>query len=292
MLNIIKSDIYRLFRSVGFYIAVALIIIISVMSIITMQGGRIGISASIGVEETENSDNLPGSTGENAMTYEKLDKLNRAKSVSEFRSIMKSFGSYELDKEIIGQNANLYYVIIFIVGIIITKDFSYKSVKNTLSSAVSRKKYFFSKFLLVLGISTILILFNNYFTYFLNIIVNGKEFASTFADITKVTLLQLPLLYGIICLLICFAFLTKKTSLFNTISIPFLMICELIIIMITSMFKIKANFLVTYELQSVMNSLVSNPTNEFIWKCSLLGIAYMIVFTIIGYYSFKNAEIK
>lgn len=277
MFNIIKSDLYRLFRSKAFYIVIGIVIIMAIVSVVSMSPGHIGLSvgSNIDVSDTET-----------------LSKISSAKSLGEFRDIMKSFGTFKLDREVIGQNVNLYYMFIVFVVIILTKDFSNKSIKNTLSSAISRKKYYISKLILILGISTLLILFNNYLSYFLNLAVNGKEFASSIGEITKMTVYQLPLLYGIISLLVSIAFITRKTSMFNTISIPFIMVFQLVVITITSMFRIKADWFTNYELQYALVNLTNNPTNSYILKCSLLGIGYIVIFGLIGYYVFRKAEIK
>lgn len=277
MFNIIKSDLYRLVKSKGFYIAIGIVALLSIISVITLEAGHIGLSVGSSVDVTD---------------AETMSKISSAKSLGEFRDIIKSFGPFKLDKEIIGQNVNLYYMFIVFVVIILTKDFSNKSIKNTLSSAISRKKYYVSKLLLILGMSTLLILFNNYLSYFLNLAVNGKEFSSSIGEITKITIYQLPLLYGIICLLVCIAFITRKTSIFNTISIPFIMVFQLVVVTIISIFRIKADWFTNCELQYALFNLANNPTNSYILKCSLLGIGYIVVFGLIGYYAFKKAEIK
>lgn len=278
MFNIIKSDLYRLVRSKGFYIAIGIVIIMSIISVLIIQAGHIGIS--VGTSSVDITDT------------EAISKISSAKSLGEFRDIMKSFGTFALDKEIIGNNANLYYIFIAFVAIILVKEFSNKSIKNTLSSAISRKKYYCSKLLFILGISTLLILFNNYLNYFLNLLINGKEFASSIGEITKLTIYQLPILYGIISLLVCFAFIIRKGSLFNAISIPFFMIVQLLFTVITSLFRIKADWFTNYEFQYILANLTNNPTNEYILKCSILGIGYIVVFSLIGYYVFNKAEIK
>ena len=276
MLNIIKADLYRLIRSKGLYIAIALVILIAIISIVTLSGPSIGFSVG---------------TNADSVDVETMQKISAAKSLGELRSVMKSIGSFELDRDILKQNGNLYFFFIAFVVIIITKDFSSKTIKNTLSSAISRKKYYVSKLLLVLGLSTLLILFNNYFSYFLNLIVNGKEFTSSIGEITKITLYQLPLLYGIICLLVCIAFITRKTSIFNTISIPFLMVFQFIVITLTQLLRIKADWFTNYDLQWAMLKLANNPANDYILKCGLLGLVYIVIFGLIGYYVFKKAEI-
>ena len=44
---------------------------------------------------------------------------------------MKSQGEFKLDKEILGQNVNLYYVFIVITVVTLCVDFSNRTVKNT-----------------------------------------------------------------------------------------------------------------------------------------------------------------
>ena len=224
MFNIIKSDLYRLVKSKGFYIVIGVVIIMAIISVISMSEGHIGLSVGSSVDVTD---------------AETLSKISSAKSLGEFRDIMKSFGAFKLDRKIIGQNVNLYYMFIVFVVIILT-----------------------------------------------------KEFSSNIGEITKITIYQLPLLYGIICLLVSIAFITRKTSMFNTISIPFIMVFQLLVMTITSMFRIKAEWFTNYELQYALVNLSNNPTSSYILKCSLLGFVYIVVFGLIGYYAFKKAEIK
>lgn len=277
MLNIIKSDLYRILKGKAIYIIFIVVSLLIVVSVVGLSAGHIGlgVGSNINVEDTD-----------------LLQKISNVNSLTEYRNILKSYGSFALDKDIIGQNINLYYMFIVVVVTVLTVDFSNKSIKNTLSSAISRKEYYLSKLFLALGLCTIIILFNNYFSYFLNLIVNGDQFASSFIDITKLTIIQMPLIYGIISLLLCLAFVFKKTSMFNTVSIPFIMVIQLVVIGVTNLFKIKANWFYNYEVQFALSNLASNPTSNYILKCTLLGIIYIVVFNLIGYYSFKNTEIK
>lgn len=277
MINMMKADLYRILKGKAIYIVILIIILLSTVSIIGLSAGHIGlgISSSNMMEDTEMA-----------------KELMEAKSLKDVRRVMKNQGSFPLDKEEIGQNVNLYYLFIVIVVMILCTDFSNKTVKNTLSSAISRKKYYLSKLILIFGISTILILFHNYGFYIANYLINGKEFSSSLTDVTKITIIQLPLIYGIISLLVCFAFLFKKTSTFNTISIPFIMAIQLIVIGITSLFKWKADWFYNYELQFALANLANNPTGSYLIKCIGLGIIYIIIFNLIGYYAFIKSEIK
>lgn len=277
MINIIKSDLYRILKGKAIYIVLAIIIILTMVSVVGLSAGTIGLSFGTGVD-----------TSDAGLTTE----VNNAKTLGEYRKIIKNSGAFSLDKEIIGTNTNLYYFFIVITVIVLATDFSTKSIKNTISSAISRKEYYFSKLLLVLGLSTFLILFNNYGAYLLNLIINGKAFSTPLLEFTKLTIIQLPLLYGIISLLVCLAFVFKKVSLFNSISIPLIVVIQIIMISVTNLFKLNITWINDYEIQTALIKLVNSPTNTYIISCIILGVAYCAIFNIIGYYSFKKAEIK
>ena len=277
MINIIKSDLYRILKGKAIYIVLTIITILIMVSVVGLSAGTIGLSFD---------------TGSDTSDVGLATEVNNAKTLGEYRRIIKNSGAFALDKEIIGTNTNLYYFFIVITVIVLAADFSVKSIKNTISSAISRKEYYFSKLLLVLGLSTFLVLFNNYGAYLLNLIIDGKAFSTPLLEFTKLTIMQLPLLYGIISLLVCLAFVFKKVSLFNSISIPLIVIVQIIMISVTNLFKLNATWINDYEIQTALMKLVNNPTNKYVVYCAILGVMYIIIFNIIGYYSFKKAEIK
>lgn len=277
MINIIKSDLYRILKGKAIYIVLAMITILTVVSVVGMSPGHLGLSIGSNIDMSD---------------LELMEEISSANTLGEYREIMKNDGAFELDRDIVGTNVNLYYFFIVITVVVLATDFSNKSIKNTISSAISRKEYYFSKLLLILGLGTFLILFNNYGAYILNLIINGKAFSTPILEFTKLTIIQLPLLYGIISLLVCFAFVLKKTSLFNSISIPFIIVVQLIATGIINLFKLSADWFNNYEIQLALTKLVNNPTNKYIVSCALLGIAYIVIFNTIGYYAFKKAEIK
>ena len=277
MINIIKSDLYRILKGKAIYIVLTIITILIMVSVVGLSSGTIGLSFG---------------TGSDTSDVGLATEVNNAKTLGEYRKIIKNSGAFALDKEIIGTNTNLYYFFIVITVIVLATDFSTKSIKNTISSAISRKEYYFSKLLLVLGLSTFLVLFNNYGAYLLNLIINGKAFSTPLLEFTKLTIIQLPLLYDIISLLVCLAFVFKKVSLFNSISIPLIVVIQIIMISVTNLFKLNITWINDYEIQTALIKLVDSPTNTYIISCIILGIAYCAIFNIIGYYSFKKAEIK
>lgn len=276
MINIIKSDLYRIVRGIALYVCLYIIIMMALASTITLTVGNVGINTN--------------SNGEIDKEY--IEKLENVTSLSDYREIMMESGPFELDKSLVGNNATLYYLFVVIIVILISADFSNGTVKNSLSSAISRKKYYLAKMFLAFIICTFLILLNNYFTYFLNLMINGSNFSSSLLEITKITLYQLPLMYGMISLLVGLSFLCKKTALFNSVSIPFIMVFQLICMFIINIFRLKGDLFYNYEFQYAMGKLVDSPATSYIIKCAALGIVYIIIFNIIGYISFKKSEIK
>ena len=132
MLNLIKADLYRIFKGKSIYVVVFCILVLAFVSCFSMSPGHIGIASS-SIEQTDYDNE------------ELLEKLYETDSIIETRQIMKEYGSFPLDKVQLGANANLYYFFIVIVVIVLVTDLSNSTAKNTLSSAISRKKYYFSK---------------------------------------------------------------------------------------------------------------------------------------------------
>lgn len=279
MFNIIKSDLYRLFKGKAIYITVFIMAVMIGLSIYELQPGYIGVTSG-GLEQMYEED------------PEEITDMRdmNAQSLAEARKMFKQY-PYELDKAILGTNANLYYLFVIIIAVIISVDFSKRTVKNTISSAVSRRKYYFSKLICCLLTCTILVLLNNYGMYIINRLVNGEGFSSSLETITRVTLYQLPIMYGIISLLVCISVVVKKGSAFNAISIPLLIVAQILLSLFVKIFKIKSGIF-NYEYQTVLGKLAGSPENNYIIKCVMLGIIYIVIFNVIGYYSFKKAEIK
>lgn len=279
MINIIKSDLYRVFRGKAIYVAIIILLLLASVSCFAMSPGHIGIASS-NIEQTDYDNE------------ELLEKLYETDSIMETRKIMKEYGSFPLDKVQLGANANLYYFFIIVMVIVLVTDLSNSTAKNTLSSAISRKKYYLSKLITCIGLGTFLVVINNYGSYIINLIMNGQEFSAGILEITKLTILQLPCLYGIISMLVCIGFCFRKTGTFNSITIPLIMVIQLIIMGIATLFHFDANNILNYEFQYMIGNLVANPSNVYILKTLVLSIFYIIVFNIIGYRVFRKTEIK
>lgn len=93
MINIIKSDFYRIFRGIAVYIAIGIMLLAIGVSIYMIQPGYIG-KASVG---DINNENFKTSNYDEVMSEYTLDEL-RAMSLSDYRQVMLKVTGYELDR--------------------------------------------------------------------------------------------------------------------------------------------------------------------------------------------------
>ena len=278
MINMIKADFYRVLKGKGIYFAFAIIILLAAIDIYFVEPGTFGVRIETGtVIENELSD----------MSYDEINEM----SMSEYRRIMLNTEDYALDKEILAYNVNLYYPFIFIAAIFITADFSGSCIKNTLSSSISRKKYFFSKLVAVFMCCLILFFLNTYIVYFANIIFNTKNLASDIGTLTKITLLQIPPILALVSMLTGIAFMLKRTASYNGVAIPFMMVVQLLLMLLSALFKIPQE-LFNYELQGMIVKITTDPSPEFVLKSYAVCAAIIIIFNLAGWLAFRKAEIK
>lgn len=278
MINLIKADFYRIVRGTGIYIAFVIILLMIGLDIYTVEAGSLGMH----IESPENTE-----SDLDAMSYDEVQAL----SLGEYRQIQLESRNAKLDIEILANNINLYYVFIFAAALGIAVDFSGSCVKNTLSSAISRKKYFLSKLVFVTLCCLIMFFFNTYIAYFANIIFNNRNLASDIGTVTKISLLQLPPILATISILTGFAFALKKTAAFNTVTIPFIVLVQMLLNLMGTFFKIPAKVF-EYELQRMIINLAMEPSTKFILQSYAVCAVIIIIFTLIGWFSFKKSEIR
>lgn len=281
MMNMIKADLYRIVRSFGLYIGIAIMFLMLSMSIYMVSPGSISMG-TVGDTSTGGS-----GTELDDLTAGELEDM----SMSGLRELMLKSEGYELDREILGQNMNLYYVFLFVAALAVTVDFSTGSIKNTLSSAISRKRYFISKLALITLGCLLLFFLNTYATYFSNLIFNGKNVASSLWTVTKISLLQLPPILALASILAGLAFTLKKSSIFNVVAIPLILVFQLLFNLAVRLFNIPQKY-TFYEFQIMLGRLASDPSAGYVRNCYLLCAGVIAAFTLLGYVSFRKAEIK
>lgn len=284
MINMIRADLYRIFRGKGIYIAMLIMLAMIGASIYNVGPGTVGMVEVDGVSTSQYSAEN-GVLGD--MSYEQVQNM----STKEFRKAMLKVKGYELDRDILAVNMNMYYIFIFVIALVITTDFSGGCIKNTLSSAISRKRYFSSKAVLIFGLSTAFFFLNTYIVYFSNIIFNNKNLSSSLWTVTKVTLLQLPPAFALMSVLLGIAFLTRKTAVYNMITIPFVIVFQLLMAFAIGTLGLDKKY-INYELQIMFSKLAWDPSNHYILNSYLVCAVIIIVCSLLGWLSFWKTEIK
>ena len=269
MFNMIRADIYRITKSIAFYIAIGIVLIMLASSIYIVQPGSVG---QISVGDVSTTDYMQDTIIDN-MSYEEISGL----SLGDLRREMLNIDGYALDKDILASNMNLYYVFIFIAAIVITVDFSYGSVKNTLSSAM--------------GICMLIFFMNTFICYFGNYIINQGKVSSDLWTLTKISLMQLPAMIALASLLIGIAFTFRKTSVFNVVSIPFIMVFQLILAAAVKIFSIDPK-IADFEFQIMISKLAAEPSGSYITRSFIYCAVISAVFLGVGFTSFRKSEIK
>lgn len=281
MINMIKADLYRITKGIGIYIAIIAMLLTTTISVCMTEAGYIGnTQVSISEEDME--------------AISEASESGVVEVIKNFKTDRDAQQKKGFVREILGANINLYYMMIILVFVILMADFSNKTVKNTITSAYSKKKYFISKISMIYISAIIFITLANLFAYTLNFIINGKEYTEPIKNTLTVTVYQLPMLLGIVSLLIFFGFFFKRSVLFNAAAISFIMLFQIIMATLSSLTESEAlsEFMSKYELQSALKMLSTLPDTKYILTCASIGFAEIIVFSVLGYAVFKKSEIK
>lgn len=252
MINMMKADLYRLTKTKGFYIFWAVILLTYLINIVVKDFG--GVTFGSG----------PSLIPENL----KMD-----------------IGS-------VAMNFNFYFFSIFPVFGIVIAEFSEHTIKNTITSAISKQKYFLSKYVFALLYTTAAYLFSNYAFYFVNRMVNGSEYSSALSDFSASLFGQLPLMIAIISLFIGLAFLFRKGALFNALTIITPLVYSSVagsLYPIDNTRKI-AEKLLEYDINTMLTCLALDCADDYRRNCLLISAAVIVLSFLLGYFSFTKRE--
>lgn len=262
MINLIKADMYRIFRSKGIYITMALLLGLFVLQAF----GEIG---SIGIS----SDEMEGA--------EEIVQLLTGRTAP--LNVMKA-------------NDNLIYFLLPIIIFISSVDFSSGTAKNVLSNGVSRTKYYFSKLILSMLFCTVILISSIVIPTIIVTLMNGfgGEFDWEYiSQVLNVFALQLLLLFAVTSIGIFFVFTTKRTAAVNGLYIAFCLVPMLLILML---YTISEKFSKLLEFEMVMNirraAYVNLMTGDEIIKIIAIGLVYLIISLTCGLALFKKCDIK
>ncbi len=261
MLNIIKADLYRIFKGKGIYITFIFFIAIIVLQIYSGSLGAVGV---------------------NTDTVSSYDNIKLTGAIAPFAT--SSFVD------------NYLYYLLPIIVIIAAVDFGAGTVKNILSNGVSRIKYYFSKLILAFIASTVMLFLNVVLSILLATMINGfgGEFNAKFiSDILRVLLPQLYLFFAMSSVGIFLTFSTKRVGALSGYYIGFCLV-PMILVYILSIGWPNALKLLDYDIVSNLRMLggIVSFSNTDLARVYLLGSFYILVSTIGGLLLFRRSEIK
>lgn len=293
MLNIIKADLFRISKDRIWLAAIILLLIVfTIPSVYTLRpaGGSSvydqGFEFDIG-EYVESR--LPdyGVEYQGELTTE------------QYREIIFSLDGFKTDIDIIGgAHMPIFELIIILEVLLVTRDFSIHSIKNTLSSPISRKTYYFAKYTTIMMLSVLMLVAVNLSVWIANLIINGPERSSSFGLLLLITLLSLIPLLTFTTLIHAAAFLIRMSLPFSLTTICVALFASSFYINFALIFGGSGSKLVMvlkYFL-SIMFSLITDTNEEdyVIYLITCLVICGILTAGSLtgGYLFFRKREVK
>lgn len=163
-----------------------------------------------------------------------------------------------------------------------------------LSLDVSRTTYYFAKLLLTWGLGIAIIAISTYLGCFGNIIFNAPSHYSSFLDITIIMLRQLPIFCGIMSVLVMIAAITQKTPRYNAIAIVLVMVSQMLLMTIITVFNIDGSIIMQFEFETILRDMavIGQIEIKTLLTGILTGIGLIIASSMIGVTYFKRYNIK
>ena len=272
MINLLKADLYRIVRGLGVYIAV-LLAVLTVFPYVTLgQAGSTG--GLIFVEVSDGS-----------------EKQEEAPSPAE----IAESDPHALVRDIIGQNRGLIYPLAILVYVVLVADYANRTMKNTLSSAVSKRRYYLHKLLLSWGLTAALLFLNSLVVYVLNRLMNGPDYTEPIGRLLKATALQLPVMLSMTSLLVLIAVAVRKASLYNSIAIGFPLLFQLLVGLLApradALPRFVHVFMDEYTWESMLPRLATLPARGDCLRCFGVALSEIALTALPGYWIFKKAEL-
>ncbi|MCL1831759.1 MAG: hypothetical protein FWG45_02475 [Oscillospiraceae bacterium] len=281
MRNIIKADLYRIFRGKGVYIV--FVIFLGLIVLQTATGGVMNVGISY--EDRAFLDSIEG------LSEEEADAAIKAYTQE---LSQKPTGSQAPFKLMDGADSLVYILLPFLV-FITTSDFTSGAAKNIPISGISRGKYIASK--LTLSGITCVVMLVVYVVLSVVIATLISGFGGTFDgefvwSVAKVLLVQVWLFLAVTCVGKFFAFLTRSGAVVG-LYIAFMLGVQMLIFVLTFANDWFEN-LFDYDLSMLIGKAAHLDTlsNGEIGQIIAIGAVY-IVLSIAGSFAiFRKAEVK
>jgi ABC-2 type transport system permease protein len=272
MINIIRSDVFRIIRGKGLYITLAVFLVVILMQVIGGANMNAGIDPSVMDMDMDEIENL------------------------EFSDFFNPPTGLEAPLQVMSSSANILYFLLPLIIFISAADFNSGAAKNTLASGVSRACYYSAKLILSCIACALLLLLYLLLSVLGATLFNGfgGEFSAAFVSETaKVFLMQLWLCLACACVINFLAFAFRRSAAVIGWFIGFMLVPSVLILLLAVLHKWFEN-LFDYELSVNIGAAVgiSNMPACDIIKMLAVGAVYAAAATAGGYLLFRKADVK
>lgn len=285
MINMIKADIYRVFHNYTIYAAILASLVI--IAYCVMEGT--GFYPGLNIMDYGGDVNAP-------LVREDYDweSSHELSDIDLFRESL-SEEHPSLPRAIAAYNMNLYAMVLIVLAFLVS-DLSNGTVKNTLSSAINRKKYFLAKFLMINATTFVLVVVMNIYTYYLGDWIGRYAFmlpAETLTNVLKVTAYQMPMLLGTVSMMTFWGVVTKRSHIFIISTAAILVFVPYMLYFTWAGYdwEFLRIFLWKYQQHIALLWLASFPPADYVATCAVIGACEIAASGILGYLVFKKTDV-
>ena len=264
MLNLMKADMYRIFRGKGMYITLGLTILFVALTVFVFRS----VAIVVGVTDVDPLDfeRMTYVTGADAS----LLALNNVNSVM-----------------------HLFLIVPFML--IAVSVFSSGAVKNELCAGIGRSGLYLGKWVLSVVLGLLYLAFNLLLTVAMALPIDGLGYwgSGHLANVLQSFGLQALVMAAFISVGIFISFVTRRTSATLGAFLAFIFVPRLIASILAMAFEGAASF-IYYDLvaQFAFFADVSAIDSTQLVRGILIALGYIVVPTVVGIALFKKAEIK
>lgn len=283
MINMIKADIYRVFHNYTIYAAILASLVIIAYCVMGGEGFYPGL-------------NIMGYGGDVNEPLVRADydwESGEPTDIELFRwTLSEEYPT--LSRSVAAYNMNLYAMVLIVLAFLVS-DLSNHTVKNTLSSAISRKKYFWEKFLLINAATFILVIVMNIYTYFIGNWMSEAFMIETepIGNILKATAYQMPMLLGTVSMMTFLGVITKKSHIFIISTAAILVFVPYMLYYTWAGYdwEFLRIFLWKYQQHIALLWLAAFPPADYVATCAVIGACEIAASGILGYLVFKKTDV-
>ncbi|WP_040977723.1 ABC transporter permease [Oceanobacillus jeddahense] len=258
MINAMRADFYRLFRTKGFYITQLLLILFVIISVSAEATGSVGVV---------DSDEMAG-----MQSHLQVHDWDSYQTFIAFSS-MASF---------------LIYFCLPLLVMIVGYDFVHQSYKNQLTSGVSRLQYFGSKYFIFAVVTALQFIFYYTSAFVTAAVTNGIGTAPTYFWIHALQTIgvQFIAFQAIFMISLCILVITFS----NVSGIISVIVIPLIINVLSAFFTM--DWLKYFDFQTGINVAWIRDLPDFSWLAFLsCNLGIIIIMSYIAYQAFRHKSL-